>query len=168
MNVSGNVTDNRAVAVPAEVADLDREIARLNRKIAAKQAEADRIERRATRRMLHAETAEIDRHKYLDIAATTRKPYPTGFVYFITDGETVKIGFSAWPLARMATLQNNTPRKLSLLTQCEGIMFNEHEMHRRFSKLRVQGEWFRPNKKMMKLIGRLQRGIPLSEALRNI
>lgn len=63
-------------------------------------------------------------------------------IYFITDGEYIKIGFSDAPELRIATLQTASPRELRILAIMPGDTLKEVELHNRFSHLRVRGEWF--------------------------
>ena len=66
-------------------------------------------------------------------------------VYFIgnTDYELVKIGFSSEPEKRVKQLQTGCPFPITILHTEVGTPKNESELHRRFSKHRVNGEWFK-------------------------
>ena len=61
-----------------------------------------------------------------------------GEVYFLRRGELVKIGFSTNVRRRIAALGGG-----QLLATIPGTMRDEQAMHRRFARLREQGEWFR-------------------------
>jgi hypothetical protein len=69
-----------------------------------------------------------------------------GFVYFIA-AETVgavKIGFSRnHPRARLKHLQIGCPVPLKLLSFTEGTNDDELRLHASYSDLRIHGEWFR-------------------------
>lgn len=68
------------------------------------------------------------------------------FVYFIQRGARgdIKIGYSANPGRRLAALQTGCPEALQLIATLPGSTRTEHELHRRFASLHVNGEWFRP------------------------
>ena len=65
-------------------------------------------------------------------------------VYFIRDGDRVKIGHSVKPTVRLAALR--THRQLELLLTIPGGQKREGALHRKFAKFRVQDttsrEWF--------------------------
>jgi hypothetical protein len=66
-------------------------------------------------------------------------------IYFITDGEYVKIGYSTTREgvdARLAGLQTGNPRPLYLLHAMEGTSEDEKFLHNFFSLYRMTGEWF--------------------------
>lgn len=65
---------------------------------------------------------------------------PSSRVYFIQDGDAVKIGHSISPEKRMAGL--TTCRELRLLLTIPGGRKREAELHRKFAKFRIKGEWF--------------------------
>lgn len=70
-------------------------------------------------------------------------------VYFITDGEFIKIGKSENPIERMKKLQTGNVRELKMLAtyQCYDEDL-EGYIHKRFSHDRVRGEWFKPSKEL--------------------
>lgn len=69
------------------------------------------------------------------------------FVYFVTDGEFVKIGVAEDPDKRIAGIQTGNPRKLEFLAliPCESkkmahrVEYTLHQIYRRFKK---NGEWY--------------------------
>lgn len=65
-----------------------------------------------------------------------------GFVYFISNGEAVKIGYSADPAKRFQSLQTSQPGTLVLLGTIAGNRELERELHTRFADRRRVGEWF--------------------------
>ena len=63
-------------------------------------------------------------------------------VYFITDGELVKIGISRKKSSRLSALQTANGRKLEMLFDVPGGKPQESRLHRRFSNQSTVGEWF--------------------------
>jgi hypothetical protein len=65
-------------------------------------------------------------------------------VYFIQSGYSgyIKIGSSADPQARLATLQTGASIKLRLLAVIPGGINEERALHSELASLRVMGEWF--------------------------
>ena len=68
-----------------------------------------------------------------------------GYVYAITDGEYIKIGYSVNPKKRVAELQTGNARLLSLLGTIEGTEDDERAMHAKYAHLNVLQEWFLPS-----------------------
>jgi hypothetical protein len=66
-----------------------------------------------------------------------------GFVYFVSDGEFIKIGFATDWQARIKGLQIANPRTLTPLLILEGGYRFERQLHQLFKAHRVRGEWFR-------------------------
>lgn len=66
-----------------------------------------------------------------------------GWVYFIRAGTVgpVKIGSSDNPWARLGALQTSNANTLNLLAIYPGLS-NESDLHKRFDKYRIRGEWF--------------------------
>lgn len=68
-------------------------------------------------------------------------------VYFISDGEFIKIGVAASLPNRIKQLQTGNPRKLSAMfiieteTQREALKI-ENDLHKYFSEKQCVGEWF--------------------------
>lgn len=66
-------------------------------------------------------------------------------VYFITDGNAIKIGYTQYFDAkqRIAQLQTANPRPLRVLgVRPDGTPENERMLHRELRKYRLRGEWF--------------------------
>lgn len=77
-------------------------------------------------------------------------------VYFIgADEGPVKIGISADPKGRLATLNTASPVRLSILALCDGSADLECEYHSRFSGCRINGEWFERTPELLAEIERL-------------
>jgi len=74
-------------------------------------------------------------------------------VYFITDGEFIKIGKANDPIERMRTMQTGNARELKMLGYYEDYDEElESYMHKAFAKDRVRGEWFKPSKDLYNFI----------------
>ncbi len=65
-----------------------------------------------------------------------------GCVYFITDGVAIKIGYTTYFDNRFRQLQAANHVKLEILAVLPGKHEDEKAFHRRFSHLRIRGEWF--------------------------
>lgn len=70
------------------------------------------------------------------------------YVYVVTDGEHVKIGYACNVAARITALQTGSPRPISLLASYNvGMSVSaakkaEKRAHQACRKLRIRGEWF--------------------------
>lgn len=66
-------------------------------------------------------------------------------IYFVREPatRTIKIGFAENPFRRFVALQTACPYELTLIGVIPGGRAGEAELHRRFKKYRVRGEWFR-------------------------
>lgn len=80
-----------------------------------------------------------------------------GWVYFIDDGEAIKIGFSVSPQHRLIALQTGHPRALKVIGRVSVKVIGENAIHRKFRHLRVRGEWFRPDPELLAFIEEVQR-----------
>jgi hypothetical protein len=74
-------------------------------------------------------------------AASLRRVYFIGAECRI--GEPVKIGIAFDAARRLRALQTAHPKPLKLLAQMPGDLDEERRLHRRFSRCRLGGEWFR-------------------------
>ena len=83
-----------------------------------------------------------------------------GYVYFVRDGDAVKIGWTSnyWP-QRIADLQSGNPRQLEVLLVLYTEERSEELFHRFFRQSKVKregrghrGEWFTWSKKMEKTL----------------
>jgi hypothetical protein len=68
-----------------------------------------------------------------------------GFIYFLQNGrrKIIKIGYTRDHGGRVSSLQNANPDELKVLATIRGTRMAEAELHKRFSKFNVRGEWFR-------------------------
>ena len=77
-------------------------------------------------------------------------------IYFLqSGGGPIKIGFAVNIQARIDTLQLGNPEKLKLLKTVEGSVSGEKEIHRRFSKDKIRGEWFNPTDELLSFIAKI-------------
>lgn len=79
-----------------------------------------------------------------------------GFVYIVHAVGTnrIKIGFSANPGDRLASLQTGSPFRLEIISCVPGSRADEMRMHRRLAKYRRTGEWFEiPRSRPPSIIG---------------
>lgn len=75
-----------------------------------------------------------------------------GSVYFISDGDTIKIGWSGAPLSRLNELQGANSKPLNLLGSIRGSIEDEQAIHRMFRDLHIRGEWFRSARHLLAFI----------------
>lgn len=68
-----------------------------------------------------------------------------GIIYFCRaeGGGPVKIGYAGDAEKRLRALQTSHHSELRLLNAIEGTLADEREVHRRFAKYRLKGEWFK-------------------------
>lgn len=78
----------------------------------------------------------------------------SGFVYFIRAEQVglVKIGFSADPARRIASLAGGSPLRLDLTVRVSGTQDDERFLHHRFKVDWSHGEWFRASDSILSLI----------------
>jgi hypothetical protein len=79
---------------------------------------------------------------------------PTGQVYFIAclPMRAVKIGYTRQGvLNRLSALQTGCPAPLKLYGYFPGSLDDERRLHEAFGPLRIQGEWFRLEGKLLHL-----------------
>lgn len=86
------------------------------------------------------------------LAFTHKLQQPTpSLVYFVQCRETgvIKIGTSTDVSRRVAVLASQSNRDLQLLGTRSGGRAEERRLHRKFSKLRLRGEWFRETPELL-------------------
>jgi len=89
--------------------------------------------------------------------ASGRAPKPklirVGLIYFLANAEGfIKIGFTTDLRQRQTTLQVGSSSAQKLLGTVVGSNRIEGELKHRFRKLRVRGEWHRPEKQLLDFI----------------
>lgn len=80
----------------------------------------------------------------------------SGTIYFVTTGEAerVKIGFTKnRPEYRLRELQTGSPFELCIIATVRGSQNDERDLHGRFQKHRLHGEWFVMSQEIMDYIG---------------
>lgn len=99
----------------------------------------------------------------------SRKAWPLAseftHVYFVTDGEAIKIGRANNVAQRVRYLQGSHSRPLTLLASAFGHRSLESELHRCFKPLRLNREWFRRDLRLMAFIDRLANGADVNVEL---
>lgn len=87
-------------------------------------------------------------------------------VYFVDDGDHIKIGRSSKPISRIGHLQASSGKQLTLLlTMPNGN--RERQLHRQFAHLRISGEWFEKGPDLMEFIATETRRQQDAQALVN-
>lgn len=88
------------------------------------------------------------------IAPLPRPHRNEGWVYFISDGEAIKIGWSPNPHTRKKALATGNPRPLKVLAQIPGSIRDEKLLHLLLApyRIRTDGEWFRAEKPLWALV----------------
>lgn len=75
------------------------------------------------------------------------------FVYFIASASgPIKIGKAINPMQRMKELQTSSPERLNLLGVLFGDIILEQKLHLEFKELRLTGEWFRREERLLQYI----------------
>lgn len=90
------------------------------------------------------------------------------YVYFIRPiGEEgpVKIGCSAMPTSRLATLMVWSPLALELAAQAPGGLDLERNIHECFAHLHLHHEWFRASSELTDVINALRAGAAIEDAI---
>ena len=76
-------------------------------------------------------------------------------VYFITDGNYIKIGYTKNDVQkRLKQLQTSSPKRLFILGYVNGDKDVEKSLHKKFynSIIRINGEWFSPTQDILDYI----------------
>jgi hypothetical protein len=74
--------------------------------------------------------------------STPIKPKKKGFVYFIQNDIKIKIGRSMNVHKRLEALRRTYGLGLTLLGIVSETEFSERDLHKKFRKDRIEGEWF--------------------------
>lgn len=82
-----------------------------------------------------------------------------GYIYFISaKNGPVKIGFSTNPEQRLRTISKHHAETMMLLAVTPGTMETEFELHQRWAKQRIRGEWFARTAELMRDINAIADG----------
>jgi hypothetical protein len=77
----------------------------------------------------------------------------TGKIYFITDGEFIKIGYTEKDInTRLAQLQTANAKELIVVLDLLGSRELEKQLHKKFGHLKIRGEWFRKEGEILEYI----------------
>ena len=75
-----------------------------------------------------------------------------GFIYFFRNSSGIKIGFTMDMEHRYYQLQNGSADVLERLGMIPGTYSLEKEIHARFGPMRIRGEWYRNDPKILEYI----------------
>lgn len=92
----------------------------------------------------------------------------TGFVYFATDDELVKIGFSGAPALRVKRLMHERPKPknpVKLLSSARGTMGHERLFHALFWEQWQEREWFFPSPEVIEAFRQAEAGMSAEDIL---
>ncbi len=104
-------------------------------------------------------TAEAASYFPADINGVDGMKIKRDCVYFVSDNQAVKIGFTSDLPARIATLQVGCKSRLKLLATIQGgTRATVRVLHDAFAPYRIGGEWFENRGQLAKLIGFVQGG----------
>lgn len=75
----------------------------------------------------------------------------SGNIYFLTDGELIKVGYARIVSERIDAIQCGNGRKIECICAVPGTVKLERALHRELPD-RAVGEWFKPSAKLIRLI----------------
>jgi len=93
-------------------------------------------------------THERERKRSYRTQGTSGTPIK-GYVYFLQAGDSIKVGFSVNPWSRAKELQTGNAEKGVLLGTIKGTQYDEAAIHEKFSRFRLNGEWFRADPELL-------------------
>jgi hypothetical protein len=79
----------------------------------------------------------------------------TGYVYFLSDGAAIKVGFSAQPTLRLRALTAASLKQITVLGKVPGTRSNERAIHFDLAEFCIKGEWFADNEKVRSYISNI-------------
>src|SRR5437660_918416 len=106
-------------------------------------------------------TLELDEAEAEGAAQDTQ-----GLAYFIQAGNSgpIKIGWTSGdPIRRLMIFQVGNAEELRLIGRMAGVLDDEGELHARFKRERLRGEWFSPTPALLEFIAlqaSLSAGLP--------
>lgn len=129
----------------------------------------------ASRWRMEADSAAWSRCKHSVSSATKKKPKllwhgdavaqkQNEFIYMVSAGleGPIKIGKSRRLRSRLAELQTCNYEQIYILSLVPSISVSEHELHAKFSHLRIRGEWFRRDVSLIEYIESLPKDCLIS------
>lgn len=96
--------------------------------------------------------ALVQKRNFQSFPHPSPRNYVTGEVYFISDGDCIKIGYSGSALVRFRDIQIGSSRELRLLGYTPGTMDDEQRLHRMFNHIHVRGEWFKATPRLLEFV----------------
>jgi hypothetical protein len=131
------------------------------------------IERYSVRGQTYGHVRNWEKHQRVDNAGKARVPGKDDpeawmqtqmYVYFVQQGENgpIKIGRASNVARRVRQIQVSNPAPLRLLASIDGD--REMEMHERFMKSCISGEWFKPEDELLQFLRELAASSPLAGA----
>jgi len=84
-------------------------------------------------------------------ADKARRSKNIGYIYFVQgkSGGAIKIGYTEYPESQIQVLQTGYPDVLTVLLLMEGTRKDKDTMLEKFSALRLNGEWFKPEAELI-------------------
>lgn len=89
-----------------------------------------------------------------EVARTSPNPDTGGTVYFLWQGDAIKIGFSRKPVSRLRDLGVAMAASPKLFIAVPGTLREERKWHDLLASHRLQGEWFRASFTVVRSIQR--------------
>lgn len=83
---------------------------------------------------------------------SARRQPRQGWIYFVSDGTAIKIGWSPKPAERCKSLATGNPRPLVVLAQIPGTLRDEKLLQRLLKPYQVRSEWFHARKPVLALV----------------
>lgn len=80
------------------------------------------------------------------------------YIYFISDGEMVKIGRAINVVSRLSSMQTSSTKPLTVLATFLAHNSIEKRIHLKFKNMRVRGEWFRLTPTLQRFINDVREG----------
>jgi hypothetical protein len=96
---------------------------------------------------------------------TDRHRSALGYVYFAIVGDSVKIGFSKRPLARVGQLATGMSTVPRMIVAIRGRQEHEARIHDIVKRHCIRGEWFKANSVVLRFMARCTAFDTLDEAL---
>lgn len=88
----------------------------------------------------------------------------SGVIYFLLSEihNAVKIGFTCSNIEeRLKDYRNHSPYEYDLLKTIKGTMFQEKQLHKRFVRYKIRGEWFNYSDELKEFIEEIvSEGLP--------